>query len=440
MKKHKVLMLGWGNIPAVHSGLGIACHGLCKSLSKLVDLTLIVPSSDRKDILHGINMIMTEGGEQPDTASTQDQKAHRSVVDPEYDVLDLPADLDPYYFTKQDATLVRELKTSKAKKVGDAGEQRSDQSIDYLLSDLERDDILERVMLYAKKVAEIAKGLEFDVIHAHDWMTFLAGIYVKNNSGKPLILHIHSLDYDRTGAGNKTWIFNIERYALSKADQVISVSHYTSGIIFSRYGLSSRKVITVHNGVEPMETFRSPSGHKEKTVLFVGRITGQKGPKYFLQIALKVLQKYKNARFIMVGAGDELQEIVDSGAFRKLNNRIEVKGFLEQEALKKIYALSDVFCLPSVSEPFGLAALEAAQFGIPVVLSSRSGVSEVLKSAFRADYWDIDLMAQHIVSLLSDEKLHTKKAEQGLADIKKATWKNAAKKILQVYDRLLEPK
>ena len=251
------------------------------------------------------------------------------------------------------------------------------------------------------------------------------------------MLTVHSLDYDATGTGSKTWVFNIERYALSKADMVISVSEYTAGIIFSRYGLSSRKVAVVYNGVEPVKTFRLPGRGATKTVLFVGRITGQKGPKYFLQVARKVAELYNDVRFVMVGVGDELREIRETDTFRELDGKLELLGFLPQEELHRVYASADVLCLPSVSEPFGLVALEAVQFGVPVVLSNRAGVGEVLQSALKANYWDIDLMANHVVALITDSKLSKLKVEQALKEVRNASWKKSAARVRSVYQNLL---
>jgi glycosyltransferase involved in cell wall biosynthesis len=441
MRRYKILMLGWNDVALSHGGIGVACQGLCRALDATDEITLIVPTAKGLDV-EKAQIITTEAGvkaDQPGYAGVAPASDDDSPVpatekgERQHTIVELPIALDPYYFTRQDSTLVREVQEQKARAhtAGDGGKLSEEIRPD-------KDDVLERVMEYARRVSEIAQGLDFDIIHAHDWMTFLAGIYVKNLTGKPLVLHVHSLDYDRTGTGSKTWVFNIERYALSKADMVISVSEYTSGIIFSRYGLSSKKVVVVHNGVQPLKGYRIPAADGAgKTVLFVGRITGQKGPKYFLQVARKVAELYNDVRFVMVGVGDELQEIQETGEYLHMAGKVELRGFLPHEELQKAYAAADVLCLPSVSEPFGLVALEAAQFGVPVVLSTRAGVGEVLQSALKANYWDIDLMANHVVALMTDSKLRKRKVNQGLKEIKSATWPRAAAKVRKVYDGLL---
>jgi len=431
-------MLGWGHNTHLYGGLGVACANLCKALSKKATITLFIPQAENSIPDDNIDLISVMASDDEVSGGKQwseHELEEREEVEAVEHTIEIPVELQPYLVPSTEKELVQELRRvrksrQKSTGPGDEGDELQE-------AEPGEDNILDRVMEYARLVAERSKHIDFDIIHAHDWMTFLAGIYVKNGSGKPLVLHIHSLDYDRVGGKDRTWVFNIERYAMSRADHVIAVSAYTAGIIVSRYGLSSNRVRVIHNGIDPMDTFRLPPETSEKTVLFVGRITGMKGPKYFLEIADHVYRKYKNVRFVMVGAGDELTEIKDSNIYRKLGDRIDLRGYIEPEELRLIYATADVYCLPSVSEPFGLTALEAAQFGIPIVLSSRSGVSEILKSALRADYWDIETMANHIVSLLRDDKLRAKQIEAGYREIKNITWEETARSILGIYKNLL---
>jgi glycosyltransferase involved in cell wall biosynthesis len=437
MRNLKILMLGWGNKAYIHSGLGVACYNLCKALSKKVKISLIIPVFERAFELENIDLISLGSIKIPEKSVSENKEEKEEEQTEEVqlaELIEIPIELQPYLSPTSGSTLLKELKKVKAgRKEKNVKTQKSSE---YKDDDLGDSELLDKVLEYARIVEEKSKHIDFDIIHAHDWMTFLAGIYVKNATGKPLVLHIHSLDYDRVGGSNRSWVFNIERYAMSRADKVISVSQYTAGIIFSRYGLSSNKVKVVHNAIDPEDTFRLPSESNQKIVLFVGRITGMKGPKYFLQVAAAVYKKYKNVRFIMVGVGDELQEIRESEIYKDLKERIDLKGFVDPEELKLIYSLTDVYCLPSVSEPFGLTALEAAQFGIPVVLSTGSGVSEVLTSALTADFWDIDKMSGHIISLLSNEKLRRKQINAGYKDIENTSWAKAANEIVKVYKQV----
>jgi glycosyltransferase involved in cell wall biosynthesis len=342
--------------------------------------------------------------------------------------------LDPYFIASQTEELRRYVQ-KKLNKGGAAGLKRFPKKTSD--ADIYGEDVLEKVIAYANEVLRLSRSLDFDVIHAHDWMTFLAGIYVKNETKKPLILHIHSLDFDRVGAASRSWVFNIERHVMSKADMVLAVSNYTAGIIYSQYGLSSKRVLTVHNGIEQRSFSRREKKGNSKNVLFVGRMTGQKGPQYYLDIALEVLKKYKDVNFLMAGAGEFAPGNLEHTKYNALQGRVKVLGFLDRQSLNALFAKVDVFCMPSVSEPFGLAALEAAQHGVPVIVTSRSGVSEVLTGSLRANFWDIEKMADFVVQLFTDEALRRQVVEQNKADVENATWEIAAEKILSAYDSVL---
>jgi glycosyltransferase involved in cell wall biosynthesis len=284
-------------------------------------------------------------------------------------------------------------------------------------------------------VERISAELSFDIIHVHDWMTCQAGIKLKEKFKKPLILHIHSLNYDRFGPDRMDWIYDIEKKALLKADIIIPVSHYTGRIINEFYKIQKKKIFPVHNGVEKVKPFKSEKNFPEKLVLFMGRITMQKGPEYFLEAASKILHRCNNVRFAIAGEGDRLQKIIESGAYADIGSKIHFTGFLKKPEIHYILSITDVFCMPSVSEPFGLSALEAVQFGIPVVISKRSGAAEVLKGAFTVDFWDTEKMADLIIMLLTDKKLYKDSVEQGFKDLKNLTWENSAKNILQLYSK-----
>ena len=224
---------------------------------------------------------------------------------------------------------------------------------------------------------------------------------------------------------------------MEQADAVIPVSKYTGTVASGHYGIDPAKVYPVHNGADPVEAFHSKKKFSEKLVLFLGRLTAQKGPEFFLQIAAKVLEKTTNVRFVMAGTGEKLRQLIETGAFNKVGDRFHFTGFLNKQKVNELLSITDIYCMPSVSEPFGLSALEAAQFGIPAVISKQSGVAEVMQGALKADFWDVNKMAQHIVDLCEDEDLYKRVVEQSTADTLNSTWDRAAEKIVTLYEQLL---
>jgi glycosyltransferase involved in cell wall biosynthesis len=220
------------------------------------------------------------------------------------------------------------------------------------------------------------------------------------------------------------------------ADAVLPVSHYTGSIAESHYGVTKHKITAVHNGADPVKVYHDTKDFPEKLILFLGRITGQKGPQYFLDIAAKVIEHVPNVRFVMAGTGDRLRSLIETGAYRQIGNKFHFTGFLNKEKVQKLLSIADVYCMPSVSEPFGLSALEAAQFGIPCVISKQSGVAEVLYGALKADFWDVDKMAGHIISLLQNEALRESVIRNAFNDLENLTWEKAAEKVVGVYQKV----
>jgi glycogen synthase len=441
MEKIKVLMLGWSNVAYFNGGLGVACEGMCRALARHCDLTLILPRSepgidpgDIHTLDAGIELETgwehRQAGKAPDESPAGVQHGYSEFAE----VLEIPVHLDPYFYERNVRPYEKKRTTLEETVLAD---KETESFPPNYQRDIFGEEVLEKVIEFARRAQELARGLNFDLIHAHDWMTFLAGIYIKNECGKPLVLHVHSLDYDRAGPALRSWVFNVERYCMSKADVVIAVSEYTAGIIHSRYGLSSRHVAVVYNGIDAVERQRTAPASGRKTVLFVGRIVGQKGPLYFLEIAAAVFRKYRDVQFVMVGNGGELDMIYASPVFQSMQEHFELTGFIDRHQLNDYYARADVYCMPSTSEPFGLTALEAAQYGIPVVLSTKAGVGEVLEGALKADFWDIEKMSDHIVSLLRDKALCRRRVAANSESLKKLTWENTAGKILDQYRRLL---
>ncbi len=432
MKKLKVLSLGWEFPPIINGGLGVACYGLSQSLAKLVDLTLIIPKSDIGADLPGANLIGLNMLNPDHYRLTKEQLAHS--YESFANVIEIPqTNFSPYSdnelvsVDKKESTHT-EVVTEKKVTVFTHFEDLPTFNIEELYGE----DIYDKIQRYAQVVAHIAATLEFDVIHAHDWMTFLAGMEVKAQSGKPLVLHVHALETDRTGTENRGFVFNLEKQAMQYADSIIAVSKFTADSILKYYQVSLSKVHAVHNGVEAVVPYKSEKGFPEKMVLFLGRLTGQKGPGYFMEVAQRVLNKYPDVRFVMAGSGDRLKTLIETGAYKKLGTKFHFTGFMDREKVYQLLSMADVYCMPSVSEPFGLSALEAAQFGVPTVISRQSGVSEVLKGALSTDFWDVDRMAKNIVDLLTNDKIRERVINENYKNLETLTWDNSAEQVERI--------
>jgi glycosyltransferase involved in cell wall biosynthesis len=427
MKKPRILMLGWEFPPEISGGLGVANYNLVKALAPESNLTLILPRADPGLKIPNVKIIdlsrikIEEIFEKDELAKFEKVIKKRKI---EFNISPYPSRLEVISESK---TTVR--KAIKTKHIVQIHNQFSS-------SNLYGIDVVHKVHYYAEIIEKIASTLTFDLIHIHDWMTCPAGLKLKEKFNKPLVLHIHSLNYDRIGPDKVDWIYNIEKSALQKADLIIPVSHYSGKIIHEFYKIPGKKIFPVHNSIETVKPYKSARNFPEMLILFMGRITMQKGPEYFLEAASKIISKNGNVRFAIVGEGDKLQEIIESGAYAEVGSKIHFTGFLNRPEAHYILSITDVFCMPSVSEPFGLTALEAVQFGIPVVISNRSGAAEVLKAALTVDFWDTDKMADLILKLLEDQKLYDSCVEQGYKDIQNLTWHESAKKILSLYSKL----
>ncbi len=428
MKKPKVLMLGWEIPPDISGGLGVACYGICQALAPKNILTIIFPRTENRAMVKGATSV---GLDQIDLEKLLTKKEIREIQTT-VEKKEFLFSFSPYL--TQVAKSIKETSHHLAKvevKPSNIPDNIFRSSGNY------DQDIMLKVKAYTKIVAIISKEYDFDIIHAHDWMTFPAAVEIKKKFKKPLVLHVHSLDYDRVGPVNNSWVFSLEKMAIEAADLVIPVSHYTGLILEEHYKIPSNKIFPVHNALEFIRPYHSKKPFSEKMVLFVGRITHQKGPEYFLKTARKVLQKDDNIKFVLAGKGDQLSDLMDNNEYKEISKHIEFTGHIDREKVFELLSMADVFCLTSVSEPFGIAALEAAQFDVPIILSRKSGVSEVLPGALISDYWDTDLMANQILKLLSDKKMSKKGIQKNRRALKSLTWDNAADKILGAYSKLI---
>ena len=298
---------------------------------------------------------------------------------------------------------------------------------------------MEEVRNYAYVASKIARENDFDVIHAHDWLTYLAGIVAKKISGKPLIVHVHATEFDRSGENVNRVVYDLERLGMEQADAVVTVSNLTRNIVINRYGIDKSRVFTVHNAVDfsGRKEIEVKKAVKEKVITFLGRITYQKGPEYFIEAAAKVLKRYPNVRFVMAGSGDMMNKMVKRVAKLRIGSRFSFTGFLTGDDVNQMYAQSDVYVMPSVSEPFGISPLEAMRTGVPVIISNQSGVAEVLEHAMKVNFWDIDALADAMYGLLAYPTLTSTLKVRGTEEVNSLNWDDSAVRVKEVYENML---
>ncbi|HET8574548.1 MAG TPA: glycosyltransferase family 4 protein [Candidatus Paceibacterota bacterium] len=400
----KVLMFGWEFPPHNSGGLGVACKGLVKGLSREgVNITFVLPRrvetdmSDAKFLFADIKNV---------------------------DVVEVGSSLRPYVTPEGYARVWSHEEDDK----------------------IYGNTLAEEVYRYARKAREIALREDFDLIHAHDWLSFLAGIEAKRATGKPLVIHVHATGWDQCGGGNiDPTIYAIEQRGMQEADCIIAVSNWTKRVMVEHYGVPESKIKVVHNGIDAedydrvqvpkIEAFKR-AGYK--AVLFVGRITIQKGPDYFIKLARRVLEFAPKTIFVMSGSGDMEAQVMREAAAYGVSDKFVFTGFLRGKELQAVYQMADIYILPSVSEPFGITPLESLLNGTPVLVSKQSGVSEVLTHALVADFWDIDSMTDQVLSVLEHDSLRGTLRENGKQNILGITWKSAAEKCKLVYESMME--
>ena len=429
----RVLMFGWEFPPHIAGGLGTACYGIVKGLAHNgVQTMFVMPSASGDEDRSAADII--NASEIPvEVSSTMNVDDFLDKVQ----FVHIGTNMVPYLDPAEFHSLVEE----------DRKRQVRDFSIHYgqtyKFSGKYGSNLMEEVARYAMVGGTIAmthKG-EFDVIHAHDWLTYMAGIAAKRLSGKPLVVHVHATSFDRSSDNNiDTRVYDIEKRGMEAADRVITVSDLTRNIVITKYGIDPSKVVTVHNAVDfsGRSEIQVERGVKEKVVTFLGRITFQKGPEYFIEAAAKVLKKCKNVRFVMAGSGDMMNRSIRQVARLGISDRFHFTGFLRGAEVQKMFALSDVYVMPSVSEPFGISPLEAMRSGVPSVISRQSGAAEVLKYAFKVDFWDVDAMADEIYALLQYPALADFASKYGYDEVNTLKWNNAAAEIKSVYESVIK--
>ena len=426
-------MFGWEFPPHIAGGLGTACYGMTRGLARNdVEVIFVMPHASGDEDQRFVKVVNASDVEAlyGDVASGADDIVKKMTF------IHIDSNMVPYISPEEYATYHEEfMKTGrKVWETGDVWKQR------YTFSGKYGANLMEEVARYAVVAAQVAKELEgqFDVIHAHDWLTYFAGIAAKRVSGKPLVVHMHATEFDRSGENINTQTYAIERAGMHAADRVIAVSNLTRNIVINKYGVPADRVVTVHNAVrfaEKDETLPE-RGVEDKIVTFLGRITYQKGPDYFVEAAAKVLKRVPNVRFVMAGSGDMMNHVIRRVARLGIADRFHFTGFLRGDDVHKMFQLSDVYVMPSVSEPFGISPLEAMRSNVPVIISKQSGVAEVLDYAVKVDYWDVDAMADAIYGLITYPSLNKMFAEKGLEEVTHLKWNNAAAKIDRKSTRL----
>ena len=412
----KALMFGWEFPPHILGGLGTASYGLTKGMHNNgdMDITFVIPKpwgDEERGFARIIGACNTPVAWR-DVSREYVESRIGKVMDP-----DLYFDLRNHIYSDFNYLNLNDLGCIE-------------------FSGRYPDNLLEEINNYSIVAGVIARTVDFDIIHSHDWLTYPAGIHAKQVTGKPLVIHVHATDFDRSRGNVNPTVFAIEKDGMEQADHIITVSELTRRTVIDKYGISPDKVTTVHNAVIPLSddllSIPRPAS-KDKVITFLGRITMQKGPEYFVEAAAKVLQKTKNVRFVMAGSGDMMDAMIKLVAKRGIADKFHFTGFLKGKQVYEMLAASDVYVMPSVSEPFGISPLEAMEMGVPSIISKQSGCAEILDNVIKTDFWDIDAMADAMHSIVTNPALHSTLRDRGIEEIHGITWEKAGKKVIDIY-------
>ncbi|MDG5800446.1 glycosyltransferase family 4 protein [Marinilabiliaceae bacterium ANBcel2] len=426
----RVLMFGWEFPPHISGGLGTACYGLTRGLATIKELEVlfVVPRAYGDEDQTGMQLLGAN------EVSVNHRKVRSKQITEQLDYIEVDSKIVPYSnpeefwrYSKRSSKRGHQLvKTNENGKIEFSGKYGP--------------SLLEEIKNYAFVANIIAQDSSFDLIHAHDWLAYPAGIAAKEATGKPLIIHVHATDFDRSGGSVNPAVFEIEKRGMNAADKIIAVSNLTRSTVIEKYGIDPSKIETVYNAVEPYEKGKPKLKNKgvdEKLVTFLGRITMQKGPEYFIEAAYRVLQKMDNVRFVMAGSGDMMEKMVRRVAQLKITDKFHFTGFLKGDDVYEMLSMSDLYVMPSVSEPFGISPLEAMQSNVPVLISYQSGVSEILTYAIKTNFWDVDAMADAIYGVLNYSALPKMFVLHGKKEVESLQWGKSAQHVKKIYDRLL---
>ena len=430
----RVLMFGWEFPPHIAGGLGTACYGIVKGLAYNGVQTLFV---------------------MPSASGDEDQSAARIINASDVPVESVGSTVDEFLdkvkFVRIGSNMIPYVDPEEFHEMVESERRLQSENLTKCIGTKFRfsgrygSNLMEEVAHYAMVGGTIAMEHkdEFDIIHAHDWLTYLAGIAAKELTGKPLVVHVHATSFDRgTEDQIDSRVYDIERRGMMAADKVVAVSDLTRNIVINKYGIDPEKVVTVHNAVDfsGRENVKVERGVRDKVVTFLGRITFQKGPEYFIEAAAKVLKRTKGVRFVMDGSGDMMNRCIRHVAKLGISDRFHFTGFLRGAEVQKMFAMSDVYIMPSVSEPFGISPLEAMRSNVPAIISNQSGAAEVLKYAFKVDFWDVDAMADDIYALLKYPALADFAAREGYEEVNRLKWNIATAKLKNIYESVVNNK
>jgi len=423
----KVLMFGWEFPPHISGGLGTACFGLTKGLAgiKGLEVQFVVPKAFGDEDQSTIKLIGANN------IPVSSKEIIFNEPDEKIEYIQVKSEIIPYtsenefWKIKHLSKKYRTVKTDEKMRIEFRGTYGP--------------GLIEEIKNYALVAEIIASNNSFDIIHAHDWLAYPAGIAAKKVSGKPLVIHVHATEFDRSGGNANPTVYSIEREGMEASDKIIAVSNYTRQMVIEKYFIDPEKIITIYNAVEPLSKQKRlhNKGVKDKVVTFLGRITMQKGPEYFIEAAYLVLKKMNNVRFVMAGSGDKMDEMIARIAQLGMAEKFHFTGFLEGDDVTQLLMMTDVFVMPSVSEPFGIVPLEAIQADVPVIISNQSGVSEILKHAIKIDFWDTFAMADSIYGILNYPSMSEYLKKEGKKEVGEFKWKRAAKNVMKVYESLV---
>jgi glycogen synthase len=425
----KILMFGWEFPPHISGGLGTACFGLTKGLAKHgVEMIFVVPKAYGDENQEAVRLVNAS-----DISVNMKNSSYKEYWK-RIEYMEIGSSIIPYVSPEEFERIHSQEELNKISEESNVFADKYEFAGGYGKS------LLEEVSRYALVASAMAASKDFDLIHSHDWLTYPAGIAAKYVSGKPLVIHVHATEYDRSGENVNPQVYDIERKGMEEADRIIAVSNFTRNIIIEKYGIPEEKVVTVHNAVDPAEIKEiNESKHvPEKIVTFLGRITFQKGPDYFIEAARLVLERDPNVRFVMAGSGDLLEKMIRRVAQLRMGHKFHFTGFLKGTSVDRMLAMSDVFVMPSVSEPFGIVPLEAMRSNVPVVISKQSGVSEVLKHALKVDFWDVNGMADAIYAVTRYNGLNRMFTRHGKDEVESLKWEHAGLKVKEVYEEMLK--
>lgn len=399
----KILMLGWELPPHNSGGLGVACYYLCKALAqKGADIDFILPYTAE----HGIDFMRING-------------AHPQSVE---ELLQAGMAYDSQSYSLGFSSATGQKKIAKT-------------------------DIFGQASMYEHAVSTIVDAVEFDIIHAHDWLTFRAAVRAKEKTRAPLLLHVHSIESDRSGGGyGNPLVREIERNAMLIADRTIAVSQLTKNSIVREYAIPSDAIEVIHNSIDPtsMEPLDGDNAYRYLSLLknngykvigYVGRLTIQKGLLQLMRAAKEVVEREPKTMFLIVGSGDQEIELLETAAQFGISSNVIFTGFQRGKKWRDAFAICDLFVMPSISEPFGLVALEAIGYGSPVMISKQSGVSEILHNCLKVDFWDVNEMANQMTAVVRSDGLRDELHRASHIEYERLSWSKTADKLMDLYKR-----